>query len=187
MKIRILIIYIIACVCSSCNQNKNSFLPPEASSSTLTNTNKESSTSESVNQTSFSIAYKNTNSGVKTIHVKLNDAASFDAIFDTGCSGMLISLQEAMSLVKSGTLKPEDCLGESKSTIANGEVIENAVFKIHEVSLVDTKGQKHTIYDVPVTVVENPGADILVGNIIIAQLAEYAYTIDLKQHIIIFQ
>lgn len=67
---------------------------------------------------------------------------------------MLISLQEAMSLVKSGTLKPEDCLGESKSTIANGEVIENAVFKIHEVSLVDTKGQKHTIYDVPVTVVE---------------------------------
>ena len=41
----------------------------------------------------FVIAYKQTNSGVKTVHVKLNDAASFDAIFDTGCAGMLISLQ----------------------------------------------------------------------------------------------
>lgn len=135
---------------------------------------------------SFSVAYK-TMEGVKTVHVKLNDAASFDAIFDTGCSGMLISLQEALSLVKSGTLTQEDRLENQSSSIASGEVVENQVFRLHEITLMDTNGKPHTVHNVPVTVMENPGAAVLVGNFVIDQLAEYAYTIDLKNHTIVFQ
>ena len=44
---------------------------------------------------SFIVAFDETESGVKTIHLKFNEAASFNAIFDTGCSGLLISMQEA--------------------------------------------------------------------------------------------
>jgi hypothetical protein len=135
----------------------------------------------------FSVNYKDTQNGVKTIHVKLNDAAGFDAIFDTGCSGMLISLQEAMSLVKAKTLTNDDSIGSQKSSIANGEIVENQVYKIHEVSVVDTKGVKHSVYNVPVSIVENPGADVLIGNIIIDRLAEYSYTVDLKNKVIVFQ
>lgn len=135
----------------------------------------------------FVIAYKKTDSGVKTVHVKLNDAASFDAIFDTGCAGMLISLQEALSLIKAGTFSEKDRLGKQKSSIANGEIIENDVFNIHEVTLVDIDGHSHTIHDVPVTVVENPGADVLIGNRVIDRLANSLYTIDLQKQVIIFQ
>lgn len=135
----------------------------------------------------FVIAYKQTNSGVKMVHVKLNDVASFDAIFDTGCAGMLISLQEALSLIKAGTFSEKDRLGKQKSSIANGEIIENDVFNIHEVTLVDIDGHSHTIHDVPVTVVENPEADVLIGNCVIDRLANDFYTIDLQKQVITFQ
>lgn len=92
-----------------------------------------------------------------------------------------------MSLVKAGTLTNDDSIGSQRSSIANGEIVENQIYKIHEVSIVDTKGIKHSVYDVPVSIVENPGADVLIGNIIIDRLAEYSYTIDLKNKIIVFQ
>ena len=169
---------------ASCTENKTSYIPTEDNTDSISS---QESVSDDMKGECFSIAYKKTKSGVKTVHVKFNDSAGFDAIFDTGCGGMLISLQEAMSLVKSGTLTPSDSLGSQKATIANGEIVENAVFRIHEVTLVDTNGQAHTIYDVPVSIVENPGADVLIGNIVIDHLAEYSYTIDLKRNVIIFQ
>lgn len=135
----------------------------------------------------FSIAYKQDRNGIKTIHVKLNDVASFDAIFDTGCSGLLISLQEAMSLIKSGTLDQNDSIGIQSNSIANGDVIKNYVFNIHEVTLVDTKGRMHTIYDVPASIVENPKADVLVGNAVIDQFADYEYGVDLQRRVINFR
>ena len=176
--------FLLLSMLTSCTENKTSYIPTvEGTDSIATSV----ISSDDTKGDCFSIAFKKTSSGVKTVHVKFNDTAGFDAIFDTGCGGMLISLQEAMSLVKSGTLTPEDNIGSQKASIANGEVVENAVFRIHEVTLVDTEGQAHTVYDVPVSVVENPGADVLIGNIVIDRLAEYSYTIDLKQNVIVFQ
>ena len=168
----------------SCDDSKTSYVPSKVNTDTLSHArNNNSDHSHSC----FSVNYKDSRNGVKTIHVKLNDAVGFDAIFDTGCSGMLISLQEAMSLVKAGTLTDDDSIGSQKSSIANGEIVENQVYKINEVSVVDTKGVKHSVYNVPVSVVENPGADVLIGNIIIDRLAEYSYTVDLKNKVIVFQ
>lgn len=177
-------IFGMAFLICSCGDSKSSYVPSKVNKDTLSQvTDKSSEHSYSC----FSVNYKDTRNGVKTIHVKLNDAAGFDAIFDTGCSGMLISLQEAMSLVKAGTLTNDDSIGSQKSSIANGEIVENQVYKIHEISVVDTKGVKHSVYDVPVSIVENPGADVLIGNIIIDRLAEYSYTVDLKNKLIVFQ
>lgn len=170
----------------ACKKHKNNYIPSQMGIDSIELNSQKLKISED-KANCFSIAYKKTSNGTKTIHVKLNDAASFDAIFDTGCSGMLISLQEAMSLVKSGTLSQNDILGEQQSAIASGDIIENTVFRLKEVSLTDTEGKSHTLYDVPVTVIENPGASVLVGNIVIDQLAEYSYTIDLKKNVIVFQ
>lgn len=167
----------------SCNEKRTSYIPvDEVGDSISTSQEKD----KILSSTSFKIPYKDSH-GVKLIHVKLNDTAGFDAIFDTGCSGMLISLQEASALAKYGTLTKLDRLGSAEASIASGEVIENAVFNIHEVSLVDTEGKSHVVNDVPVTIIENPRADVLVGNAIIDQLAKYAYTIDLQERVIVFQ
>lgn len=135
---------------------------------------------------SFTVAFNETKSGVKTIHIKFNDAAGFNAIFDTGCSGLLISVQEAMSLVKSGTLSLSDRVGTQQSSIASGEIMENEVFNIHTITILDINGKTHTLNDVPATVVRNPGAPVLVGNIVIDQLANQSYMVDLSRRVIVF-
>lgn len=135
---------------------------------------------------SFTVAFDETESGVKTIHLKFNEAASFNAIFDTGCSGLLISMQEAMSLVKAGTLSLSDRIGTQQSSIASGEIMENEVFNIHTVTIMDVNGKAHTLNDIPATVANNPGAPVLVGNIVIDQLAKKSYTMDLSRRVIVF-
>ena len=189
MKASYLLFIFIGLILASC-ENKSSYVPVnnenESKDETIsiqTSSNKEIDQ----NVSSFTVPYKLMSTGIKTIHVKFNDSASFDAIFDTGCSGMLISLQEAMSLVKSGTLTQNDIIGTQQSSIASGEIMENQVLNIHEITLVDINGKAHTLNDIPVTVVENPGAAVLLGNIVIDQLANNnSYTVDLRRRVIIF-
>lgn len=138
-------------------------------------------------QDSFEIPYKQHENGVKTIHVKINDSVGYDAIFDTGCSGFTISTQEARSLVKAGTLTQDDLLGQTYSTIANGQTVANYVYNIRQLSFTDTNGEEHTIYDVPVTIMSNPTAPILIGNSVLENLASESFTVDLQNQRIIFQ
>lgn len=135
----------------------------------------------------FEIPFKTTSSNVKTIHIKLNDVEGTEAIFDTGCSGLLISTLEAASLAKQGTLSSNDNLGQVRSSIADGSVIVNAQYSIGEISVTDVNGVVHTISNVTATVVDNIDADVLVGNSVIDQLASTSYTIDLANSVIRFQ
>lgn len=142
---------------------------------------------EKVNSNAFDVEFKPTASNIKTIHVKLNGANSYDAIFDTGCSNVLISNLEAYDMLKQGTLSPDDFVGEATSTIADGTVSVNAVINLREVTVIDTKGQAHTLHDIRATVIDNPEASILIGNSVIDNLAKKSYTIDLSKHIIRFE
>ena len=47
--------------------------------------------------------------GVKFVHVKVN-GVGWDMIFDTGCSGTLLSLSEARYLAEKGLLQREDII-----------------------------------------------------------------------------
>ncbi len=136
---------------------------------------------------SFDIDFKKTESNVKTIHVKLNDAVSYDAIFDTGCSGMLISRLEFVNLLKAGTISTNDYLDKVYSSYADGSTAENIRYNIHEVAVTDRNGQVHVIPNVAVTVVENIEATILVGSAVIDNLAKHSYTVDLENNVIRFQ
>lgn len=142
---------------------------------------------DTIVSSAFEIPYKSTSSNVKTIHIKLNDVEGVEAIFDTGCSGLLISTLEAVSLAKQGTLTSNDNLGQSRSSIADGSIMVNSRYSIGEVSVTDINGIVHVVSNVVATVVDNIEADVLVGNSIIDQLAVTSYTIDLANSVIRFQ
>ena len=67
--------------------------------------------------------------GVKYVHVKVN-GVGWDMIFDTGCSGTLLSLSEARYLAAKGLLVEQDVLGKTHSQIADGSIVENMVVNL---------------------------------------------------------
>lgn len=169
--------FIIFCLLLvSCGQKTK--YNPELISSSIDVTNTERG---------FDVEYKETISGLKTIHVKFNDAVGFDALFDTGCSGLVISQWEFADLLKAGTISLDDYQGTSDAAIADGSTVTNDCYNIREVSIMDTKGQTHVVYNVTAVVMENPMADVLIGASIIDQLANSSFTVDLDKKIIRFQ
>ena len=73
--------------------------------------------------------------GVKTIPVKLN-GITMTMIYDTGCSGIHLSLNEVQTLVKNGKLDIDDILDASYTTIADGSIVENGTINIKRIEMV---------------------------------------------------
>ena len=101
------------------------------------------------------VPFRNEN-GVKYVPVKVN-GVGFEMIFDTGCSGTLISLAEADYLYKKGLLTRDDILGKTKSQIADGSIVENMVVNLEEVVIDD----KIRCVNVQATVSNNINAPLL--------------------------
>ncbi len=118
--------------------------------------------------------------GVKYVKVSVN-GFGFEMIFDTGCSGTLISVAEANYLYAKGYLTDEDYLGKSKSQIADGSIVENMVFNLKEV-IIDGKIR---CMDVTATVSANSNAPLLLGNEVLNRAA--SYTIDNEGSVINFK
>ena len=72
-------------------------------------------------------------------------------------------------------------------SFADGTVIKNDVYNIREITITDKNGQSHTLRDIKATVVDNPGAEILIGSSVIDNLAKKSYTVDLEKKVIRFQ
>ena len=106
--------------------------------------------------------------GVKTIPVKLN-GVSMDMIFDTGCSGMSISLNELLTMQKSGKFSESDIVGITEATIADGSVVEKGLINLHEVEIGGENGIK--LHNVQASVSLNLIAPILLGNGVIDAVA----------------
>ena len=121
--------------------------------------------------------------GVKYVEAEIN-GMGIEMIFDTGCSQTLISLHEAQMLVEKGLLTEDDYMGQSKSTIADGSIVENMQFRLD--SLVLTDGIRSVVCeDVVVQVSSSIGAPVLLGNEVLNRVA--SYTIDNENCIIKFQ
>lgn len=140
-----------------------------------------------VSKGSFEVPFKKIESNLKTIHINLNGKNSYDAIFDTGCSGVSISALEAVDLQKSGTLTDKDHTSDAVITMADGSQIVQPVFNLREITVVDKNGQEHTLRDIDASIVENLGAPILIGSSVIDNLARNSYTVDLKKRVIRFE
>lgn len=121
--------------------------------------------------------------GVKYVSVKIN-GLSTDMIFDTGCSMTLISMLEAQQLIKRGLLSEDDFLGTAQASIADGSVVEDAIFNIKTLELTDGS-QTIVCHDVLTQVSSNAEAPVLLGNGVLDRVA--SYTIDNEQKVIRFK
>ena len=106
-------------------------------------------------------------------------------IFDTGCSGTLLSLSEARYLFEKGLLVEQDFLGTTQSQIADGSIVENMVVNLRKVSIITNEGNSIDCYNVPATVSNNIKAPLLLGNEVLDEVA-YDYTVDNTRKVISF-
>lgn len=118
--------------------------------------------------------------GVKYVDVKVN-GVGLQMIFDTGCSGTLISIAEARYLYNKGLLTESDVLGTVNSQIADGSIVENLMVILREVIVDD----KIICENVKATVSSNIEAPLLLGNEILDRAS--SYTIDNTDKIIHFK
>lgn len=104
--------------------------------------------------------------GVYTIPCKVN-GVPLKFIFDTGASDVVISLSEALFMIKNGYLTSEDILGTSYMQIANGEITENTKIILREIEIQGLK-----LYDVTAAVTHELSAPLLLGQSAIQKLGK---------------
>ena len=95
---------------------------------------------------------------VKVIPVKLN-GQPMNMIFDTGCSGIHISLHELQTLWKNGQFEESDIIGSSYSQIADGSIVENAIVNLKKLQIGD-----YVCYNIEASISEHEEAPLLLGN-----------------------
>lgn len=117
---------------------------------------------------SISITYEEMD-GVKVIPVKLN-GVTLNMIYDTGCSGIHISLNELRTLYENGKFSQEDVLGVEYSSIADGSIVENGSINIKEIKIGDGDDCL-VLHNKKATVALNQVAPILLGNEVLDELA----------------
>lgn len=118
--------------------------------------------------------------GVKTIQVKINDCIEFPMIFDTGCSGLSLSVHEVYALAKQGCISSKDIVGYEYATIANGTVVKDMVVKLNKIRIGDL-----VCKNVRATVSDNENAPLLLGNGVLDNV--YSFQIDNVNKTIKFQ
>lgn len=118
--------------------------------------------------------------GIKLLDVTIN-GVGLQMIFDTGCSGALISMAEARYLYEKGKITEDDFIGVTKAQIADGSIVENMVINLKEVVV----GGEVVCPDVEATVSPNTNAPLLLGGEIINRFA--AYSVDNENKVINFK
>ena len=102
--------------------------------------------------------------GVYKVPCKVN-GLKMKFIFDTGAAKVCISSSYAEMMLENGYLDKSDIKGTSKSTIADGRVIDNVVINLRKVEIAGL-----TIENVPAVVVPTQNAPLLLGQSVIQKL-----------------
>ncbi len=118
--------------------------------------------------------------GIKLLDVSIN-GIGLQMIFDTGCSGALISIAEARYLYEKGLITNGDFKGTTQAQIADGSIVENMVINLREVIV----GGQVVCPNVEATVSPNTNAPLLLGGEIINRFA--AYSVDNENKVINFK
>lgn len=184
MKLKYSALFLVAAVFVSCGEKKKNHAFYEDNVVLETETQAYSSeTSADYEQITggdiVSIPFKE-KGGVKYVKVAVN-GFGFEMIFDTGCSGTLISVAEANYLYEKGYLTKDDILGVGQSQIADGSIVENMVVNLKEVVL----DGKIRCANVTATVSANNNAPLLLGNEVLDRVA--AYSVDNENKTINFK
>lgn len=103
---------------------------------------------------------------VKVLAVKLN-GVSMDMIYDTGCSGVHLSLLELQQLAKQGQFSQSDVIGTEYARIADGSIVENGKIMLRSVEIAPNL----VLNNVEASVALNQEAPILLGNEVLNKIA----------------
>lgn len=163
---------------ASCDSKKNEYDPYKISGGKA---------KEEVSKSAFEIDYKEYGFNLKTIHVTLNGAVGYDAVFDTGCSGVSLSSLELLALMKQRTILETDKMPPVYTETADGTQQAKEVYNLREVTVMDKNGKPHTLRDIHATIEPNIQATLLIGGSVIDNLAKKSYTVDLKKKVIRFE
>ena len=122
------------------------------------------------------VPFEYDNNGLKVVKVKINNTLTIDMIIDSGCTSTLISLAEADYLWKKGVLTKYDFIGNTKSRLANGKIVNNMMFNLKEIVI----GDKLVAHNVEVCVSDNVNSGLLLGNEVLDRAASYTVDTEAK-------
>jgi predicted aspartyl protease len=180
-----ILIVILQLFMTSCGKEKKAlpFYDTETSNESITDSEDIDSSGDEFEildgETDVSVPFIE-KSGIKYVNVSIN-GQPFNMIFDTGCSGTLISVAEANYLYKKGCLTNEDYRGTENVQIADGSIVENMVFNLKEI-IIDGR---IVFRNVRATVSANSGAPLLLGNEVLNRVP--TYEIDNENKVINFR
>ncbi len=172
MKLRIILsaLPLVALIFLSCT----SFPPPPLIEVEYEEDETAAEEYESTNEIPFYVE-----NGVRVVKVQVN-GVEMEMIFDTGASGVSLSLTEAQFLYKQGRLTDDDILGLAQMGTADGSISVGTVINLRELELADGLVAKN----VEAVVVNNHQAPLLLGNSALRQFG--SFTIDDARGVIIF-
>lgn len=113
--------------------------------------------------------------GVRIVQVRINDCTEFPMIFDTGCSGVSISILELATLIKHGYISEDDVIGITQAQIADGRIVEEAVVTLRKLQIGD-----YVCNNVRASISENGAAPLLLGNGVLKNVESFIVDDDAK-------
>lgn len=126
------------------------------------------------------VPFQRTASGLAQVQVSLN-GVPFNMWWDTGASITSISSLEFIKLVKENRVEEDDKIGSIQAQYADGSSGEEDVYRIREISIQGKDNEHLTLYGVAVSVSENLGAPLLIGQNVISELPKHKFNDDTEE------
>lgn len=114
--------------------------------------------------------------GVYVVPIRFNDVFTLNAIVDSGASEVSVPADVASTLIRAGTIAPEDFLGEQITILADGSKVPSKRFVIHSLKVGDK-----TVENVPAFISSAQGP-ILLGQSFLKRFRRWS--VDNDQHIL---
>lgn len=115
--------------------------------------------------------------GIYTVPVQINGRITLNFTVDSGAADVQLPSDVALTLVRTGTLSPDDFIGKETYTLSNGSELKSARFIIHEL-----KVGNYTVANVPASIGSVQG-DLLLGQSFLSRFA--SWTVDNDRHALV--
>jgi predicted aspartyl protease len=122
---------------------------------------------------SFIIPLVRGTNGTFEIPVIINDVLKINLVFDSGASSVFLSPDVVLTLLRTGSLKESDFIGNSQYKLANGSILDSKEFNIKSLKIGTLK-----IENVKGSVSENINSSLLFGQSAIEKLGKYTIDYD---------
>lgn len=171
-----IVIVLMLSMVMSCGRHRNYRNTSTISRITTERTSRRNTTTHHGGRTSIKMRLSN---GVYYVPCMIN-GTNMEFIFDTGASDIIMSLTEALFLIKQGKLSEEDIVDEVMFQTADGSIGEGTVVNLETVTI----GSK-TLHNVRATIISNMEAPLLLGQSALSRFGRLS--IDYKRNEITFE